>query len=124
MSQNVYGQQQYPTSPGTPGPGGPPPRPSRNNTATLDGLAAAPLSASTLPNRRLSSPAASNDQYTLQSYDPGDSPPPSVINGAANGGRSRSGTQTVKSKKGMLSFMSGASNCQSSALVSVIAQRR
>lgn len=108
MSQNTYQQPYYSGSSGGPTPGGPPPRPSRQNTSNLqDVFASSHPQPSSLPSRRLSSPPTSSDQYTL-SLDPGDSPPPSAINGAG-GPRSRSGTGTVKNKKGMLSFMSGAS---------------
>ncbi|KAG8907734.1 signal transducing kinase of the PAK, partial [Tulasnella sp. 408] len=91
---NYSSQQSY-------GSGGPPPRPSRANTSNLNDI----VSSSHPSSRRLSSPQSTADQYTLPSLDPGDSPPPSAINGGNTVGRSRSSTQG-KNKKGMLSFMS------------------
>ncbi|KAG8950726.1 signal transducing kinase of the PAK [Tulasnella sp. 424] len=94
-SQNPYSSQQSFSS-------GPPPRPSRANTSNLNDI----VSSSHPSSRRLSTPQANPDQYTLPSLDPGDSPPPSAINGGNTAGRSRSSTQG-KNKKGVLSFMSG-----------------
>jgi p21-activated kinase 1 len=72
----------------------PPPRPSRANTANLNDMNAG------ADTRRFSGPPASaiDDQR--------ESSPPQPSNGTI-GSRSRSGT-TIKNKKGMLSFMSGA----------------
>ncbi|KAG9009576.1 signal transducing kinase of the PAK [Tulasnella sp. 427] len=99
MSSPYPSQQSYGSG------GGPPPRPSRANTSNLNDI----VSSSHPSSRRLSTPQAAPDQYTLPSLDPGDSPPPNAINGGINGantvGRSRSSTQG-KNKKSMLSFMS------------------
>ncbi|GLB41910.1 putative P21-Rho-binding domain containing protein [Lyophyllum shimeji] len=96
----------------------PPPRPSRANTATLNDIWPSP---SDLSARRLSTPAApSNDAHFYA--DPTESLPsgPSTeFNTYANvtpaqtptlGSRSRSGTTTTKSKKGVLGFMSEVFN--------------
>lgn len=104
-SQNPYSSQQSFGS-------GPPPRPSRANTSNLNDI----VSSSHPSSRRLSTPQAAPDQYTLPSLDPGDSPPPSAINGGNTVGRSRSSTQP-KNKKGVLSFMSGVSSRQKNFLL-------
>jgi p21-activated kinase 1 len=99
----------------------PPPRPSRANTATLNDLFPAP---SVLAARRLSSPAASagiiNDDSQFYA-DPSETLPSGPSSEYANssnptpmhtptlGNRSRSAT-TVKSKKGVLGFMSEVFN--------------
>lgn len=91
----------------------PPPRPSRANTATLNDLYPAQ---STLAARRLSVPIATPDLPFAP--DPADTLPsvssPDVLATAtssslSSGTRSRSGT-TIKSKKGVLGFMSDVFN--------------
>jgi hypothetical protein len=89
----------------------PPTRPSRNNTSNLHDFASGNPNQETR-QRRLSLPGSTPDNHNYfdgngNSAFPGDfvntmgtnTPPPL---------RSRSGTQSVKNKKGMLSFMSGA----------------
>ncbi|KAI9464232.1 Pkinase-domain-containing protein [Boletus coccyginus] len=82
----------------------PPPRPSRANTATLNDLF--PTSA-TVAARRLSAPISAPDPP----FSPDPDPLPALSSGDAlptlsSGTRSRSGTLAIKSKKGMLGFMS------------------
>lgn len=100
----------------------PPPRPSRANTATLHDIFPAQ---SALAARRLSSPAEAPVRaatHDVQFYaDPSEALPsgpsseytnssnPTPIHTPTLGGRSRSGT-TVKSKKGVLGFMSEVFN--------------
>lgn len=99
----------------------PPPRPSRNNTANLNDIFP---SQSQLAQRRLSQPAPSSQMNENGHFyaDPNESMPsiPSAeftagatsttAVGHSSGSRSRSGTTTTKSKKGVLSFMSEVFN--------------
>ena len=96
----------------------PPPRPSRANTVTLNDLFSTP---GVLAARRLSSPAGAVSDDTQFYADPGEALPsgpsseytnssnPTPIHTPTLGNRSRSGT-TVKSKKGVLGFMSEVFN--------------
>ncbi|KAL0953733.1 hypothetical protein HGRIS_004924 [Hohenbuehelia grisea] len=84
----------------------PPPRPSRANTATLNDMFPSHNNSTPLAARRLSTPAHIEDlaqppQSVSQFQGPAQQAPPSSF-----GTRSRSGTTTGKSKKGMLGFMS------------------
>ena len=81
------------------GNGGPPPRPSRNNTTSLNDFVSTTQSDSRRESAQYSS--GNHDPYS-SSLNDADSPTPSALTGV----RSRSGT--VKGKKGgVLSFMSG-----------------
>lgn len=91
----------------------PPPRPSRANTATLNDIF--PTASSSLASRRLSTPVTSTLTDGPFYADPNESMPSGAsaeLQGTPNmaslssGTRSRSGTTTAKSKKGMLGFMS------------------
>jgi p21-activated kinase 1 len=86
-------------------PNSPPTRPSRANTATLNDMFPDDNS---LPNHQINSAPVTQETFFAEHYET--LPPLSAAEPAAivtpGGGRSRSGTTTVKAKKGMLGFMS------------------
>ncbi|KAH7914828.1 STE/STE20/PAKA protein kinase [Hygrophoropsis aurantiaca] len=102
------------SKPSMSGASSPPPRPSRANTATLNDIFP---TQSVIATKRLSVPTAllNNDAHftadpteslpSLNQYDNSSSTPASVVASSVSA-RSRSGTATTKSKKGMLGFMS------------------